>query len=204
MEKFFNTQESDADEDPVEETFDNPEEWDFGEESEDASEDEAETAEESAEQDEIQDESGAPVDPLDEIKSEDSVSILKKVPAFKEWLESENAVQTVYLVFGFCAIVLLMVLLQFSTTAICCGDWDGYYHIRWSALIWESFKSFSWLPEFKWLPLTVLNPSDYADHHFLFHLLQIPFLWFFEPVTAAKISAVFYGSLAIFSVYWLL
>jgi len=34
--------------------------------------------------------------------------------------------------------------------------------------------------------------------------LQIPFLWFFEPVMAAKIAAVFYGSLAIFSVYWLM
>ena len=82
--------------------------------------------------------------------------------------------------------------------------WDGYYHIRWSAMLWESFKSFSWLPEFKWLPLTVLNPSDYADHHFLFHILQIPFLWFFEPVMAAKIAAVTFGSLAIFSVYWLI
>ena len=30
------------------------------------------------------------------------------------------------------------------------------------------------------------------------------FLWFFEPVMAAKIATVCYGSLAIFSVYWLL
>ncbi len=128
----------------------------------------------------------------------------KEKQSWKQWLETENATRTVYLVFGFFAILLMMVLLQFSTSAICCGDWDGYYHIRWSATLWESFKSFSWLPEFKWLPLTVLNANDYADHHFLFHILQIPFLWFFEPVMAAKIAAVFYGSLAIFSVYWLL
>jgi hypothetical protein len=49
-----------------------------------------------------------------------------------------------------------------------------------------------------------LNPKDYADHHFLFHLLQIPFLWFFEPVMAAKVAAVTFSSLAIFSVFWLL
>ncbi len=122
----------------------------------------------------------------------------------KEWLETEDAIRTVYLVFGFCVIVLLMILLQFSTQAICCGDWDGYYHIRWSAMIWENFKQFKWLPAFEWLPLTTLNAVDYADHHFLFHLLQIPFLWFFKPVMAAKIATVFYGSLAIFSVYWLL
>ena len=71
-------------------------------------------------------------------------------------------------------------------------------------LLWENFKQVKWLPTFEWLPLTVLNPKDYADHHFLFHLLQIPFLWFFEPVMAAKVAAVFYATLAIFSVYWLL
>ncbi len=123
---------------------------------------------------------------------------------WKQWLGTEDAIRWVYLIFGFFAIVLIMVLLQFSTKAICCGDWDGYYHIRWSAQLWESISSGHWLPEFKWLPLTVLSPQDYADHHFLFHLLQIPFLWFFEPVTAAKLSTVFYGSLAVFSGYWLM
>ena len=110
----------------------------------------------------------------------------------------------VYLVFGFIAIVMVMWFLQFRTTAICCGDWDGYYHIRWSSLLWENFSQGKWLPTFEWLPLTVLNPQDYNDHHFLFHLLQIPFLWFFEPVMAAKVAAVVFSSLAIFSVYWLL
>jgi hypothetical protein len=123
---------------------------------------------------------------------------------WKVWLATDEAIRWVYLVFGLFAIVLLMVLLQFSTQAICCGDWDGYYHIKWSSLLWENFKSGRWLPEFTWLPLTVLNPQDYADHHFLFHLLQIPFLWFFEPVTAAKVAAVVFGSLAVFSVYWLM
>lgn len=121
-----------------------------------------------------------------------------------QWFGTDEAINWVYLIFGFFAIALIMVLLQFSTSAICCGDWDGYYHIKWSWLLWESFKQGNWLPEFLWLPLTVLNPQDYADHHFLFHLLQIPFLWFFEPVMAAKLAAVFYGSLAIFSVYWLM
>jgi hypothetical protein len=144
---------------------------------------------------------------MEEIQTE---TIVAEQPAaqakqsWKVWLGTDEAIRWVYLIFGFCAIVLLMILLQFSTSAICCGDWDGYYHIRWSAELWNSFKSGHWLPEFKWLPLTVLSPAKYADHHFLFHLLQIPFLWFFEPVMAAKVAAVFYGSLAIFSVYWLM
>lgn len=144
---------------------------------------------------------------MEEIQTETAVSREpEEAPkqSWKTWLGTEEATRVVYLIFGFFAIFLLMTILQRSTNAVCCGDWDGYYHIRWSAELWNSFKSGHWLPEFKWLPLTVLNPKDYADHHFLFHLLQIPFLWFFEPVTAAKVATVFYGSLAIFSVYWLM
>lgn len=128
----------------------------------------------------------------------------KTAQSWSEYLESEKAVRVIYLIFGFIAILMVMAFLQSRTDAICCGDWDGYYHIKWSSLLWENFKQFKWLPSFEWLPLTVLNPKDYADHHFLFHLLQIPFLWFFEPVTAAKVATVFYATLAIFSVYWMM
>jgi hypothetical protein len=126
----------------------------------------------------------------------------EKKLTWREKLETEQAVRVIYLVFGFIAIAMTMWFTQFQTQAICCGDWDGYYHIRWSSLLWENFSQGKWLPTFEWLPLTVLNPHDYADHHFLFHLLQIPFLWFFEPVMAAKVAAVVFATLAIFSVYW--
>lgn len=134
----------------------------------------------------------------------DSSSGDVKKQSWSEFLESEAAVRMIYLIFGFLAILMVMTFLQTRTDAICCGDWDGYYHIKWSSLLWQNFSQFKWLPTFEWLPLTVLNPQDYADHHFLFHLLQIPFLWFLEPVTAAKVSTVFFATLAIFSVYWLL
>ena len=123
---------------------------------------------------------------------------------WRQYLESDEATRYVYLVFAFIAIAMVMGFLQSRTSAICCGDWDGYYHIKWSQLLWQNFSQGKWLPTFQWLPLTVLNPERYADHHFLFHLLQIPFLWFFEPVTAAKVAAVVFSTLAIFSVYWLL
>ena len=128
----------------------------------------------------------------------------KSKVTWRQYLETEEATRLVYLVFGFIAIVIVMSFLQSRTDAICCGDWDGYYHIRWSHLLWENFSQGKWLPTFQWLPLTVLNPNDYNDHHFLFHLLQIPFLWFFEPVMAAKVATVTFATLAIFSVYWLL
>ncbi|QQS34237.1 MAG: hypothetical protein IPM50_06620 [Acidobacteriota bacterium] len=127
-----------------------------------------------------------------------------KKQTWTEYFETEAATRVVYLIFGLIAITMVMTYLQTRTDAICCGDWDGYYHIRWSAMLWESLSSGNGLPRFEWLPLTVLNPDDYADHHFLFHLLQIPFLWFFEPVMAAKVATIFFAVAAIFSVYWLI
>mgnify|MGYP001237898064 CR=1 FL=1 len=141
---------------------------------------------------------------MDEIINRPSDTKTAKKQSWSAYLDSEQATRVIYLIFGFVATLMVMSFLQTRTDAICCGDWDGYYHIKWSSLLWENFKQFKWLPTFEWLPLTVLNAKDYADHHFLFHLLQIPFLWFFEPVTAAKVAAVFYATLAIFSVYWLL
>lgn len=128
----------------------------------------------------------------------------KSRQTWREYFESEDATRFVYLIFAFVAIAMVMSFLQFRTEAICCGDWDGYYHIKWSQLLWQNFSQGKWLPTFEWLPLTVLNPKHYNDHHFLFHLLQIPFLWFFEPVMAAKVAAVVFSTLAIFSVYWLI
>lgn len=62
--------------------------------------------------------------------------------------------------------------LQFATAGL--GSVDGYFHIRYSALVraggWRHFP-----PAFPWLPLTVLGPDRYADHHMLFHVLQAPF-----------------------------
>src|SRR5436305_5012954 len=144
---------------------------------------------------------------MEEIVDQLPTSEQQIAPQTRPWaerLESEQAVRVIYLVFGLCAIAMVMTFLQTRTDAICCGDWDGYYHIKWSSMLWDSFRHGHWLPKFEWLPLTVLNPADYADHHFLFHLLQIPFLWFFEPVTAAKVAAIVYSTLAIFSIYWLL
>lgn len=136
--------------------------------------------------------------------TENTASEGTKKLTWRQYFETEEATRTVYLVFAFIAILMLMSFLQFRTGAICCGDWDGYYHIRWSSLLWESFSNGHWLPTFEWLPLTVLNPADYNDHHFLFHLMQIPFLWFLSPVMAAKVSTVVFSTLAIFSVYWIL
>jgi hypothetical protein len=117
---------------------------------------------------------------------------------------SERLRRAAYLITGALAVGLVFWWLQFSTDAICCGDFDGYYHIGWSQQLWQSFRAGRILPQFTWLPLTTLNPRDYVDHHFLFHVLQIPFTFFPDVRTGAKISAWLFGSLAVFSCYWLI
>lgn len=117
---------------------------------------------------------------------------------------SETTFRIIQLVIGAVAIGIVFWWLQFSTSAICCGDFDGYYHIQWARTLWEGIKSRTFPPQFPWLPLTTLNPKDYVDHHLLFHIFQIPFAAFSDPRLAAKVSSAFFGGLAVFSCYWLL
>jgi hypothetical protein len=100
----------------------------------------------------------------------------------------------------YAVIAAVLWVIQSATRGII--DPDGYYHIRWSRLLWENLPQ-GRLPDFVWLPLTTLNAEAYVDHHFLFHILQIPFTWFPDLVAGAKASAVVYGALAIFACFLL-
>ena len=117
---------------------------------------------------------------------------------------SETYIRIINLLIGAVAIGIVFWWLQFSTSSICCGDFDGYYHIQWSRKLWEGMKSRAFPPEFPWLPLTTLNPKDYVDHHLLFHIIQIPFAASSDPRLVAKISSAFFGGLAVFACYWLI
>jgi hypothetical protein len=112
--------------------------------------------------------------------------------------------RVVYLLVALAAIAVVFIKLQFSTDGICCGDFDGYYHIKWSSLLWEGMRRGVFPPSFSWLPLTTLDPKGYVDHHLLFHILQIPFTWFLDLRMAAKVSATIFSTLAVFSCFWLI
>jgi len=120
------------------------------------------------------------------------------------WYQSESFIRILQFLAGALATGIIFYLLQWSTTAICCGDFDGYYHVQWSRELWASMKSKAFPPAFPWLPLTTLNPKDYVDHHLLFHIFQIPFVAFSDPRLGAKIASAVFGSLAVLSCYWLL
>jgi hypothetical protein len=129
---------------------------------------------------------------------------IKTTKRIRSWIKSESAVRAAELLIGALAIGLLFWRLQFSTQAICCGDFDGYYHIKWARLLWENLRAKHFPPAFTWLPLTTLDSHNYVDHHLLFHFLLIPFTWFRDLQTGAKIAAILFASLAVFSCYWLI
>jgi len=118
--------------------------------------------------------------------------------------QSESALRNIQFIIGLVAVGIIFWYLQFSTSAICCGDFDGYYHIKWARTLWESMKASKFPPAFPWLPLTTLNPKDYVDHHLLFHIIQIPFAASSDPRLGAKISSALFGTMAVLSCYWLL
>lgn len=113
-------------------------------------------------------------------------------------------VTVIQFVIGAVAIAILFWQLQFSTNSICCGDFDGYYHIKWTRTLWEGIKVRQFPPAFPWLPLTTLSPKEYVDHHLLFHIMQIPFAAFRDPRLGAKVGSIVFASLALLSCYWLL
>ena len=129
---------------------------------------------------------------------------MKPASHLRKVFQSESALRAVQLGAAAAAIGWIFWQLQFSTSAICCGDFDGYYHIKWSRMLWESLRSHSFPPPFTWLPLTTLDPKHYVDHHLLFHFFQMPFTWFGDLRLGAKISATIFASVAFFSCYWLL
>ena len=61
-------------------------------------------------------------------------------------------------------------------------DPDGFYHIKISQMMAESL---SLIKNFPWLNFTILKDS-FTDHHFLFHVLAIPFI-LISPIIGMKI-----------------
>lgn len=90
-----------------------------------------------------------------------------------------------------CLALILMgglAAVQFSTPNLV--GTDGYYHIKMAALMRQE----GWRVAFPWLPLSILNPREFYDHHFLFHALLAPFTAGDLRVGAKAASVVFAGA----------
>jgi hypothetical protein len=129
---------------------------------------------------------------------------MKAPPKVSTLIQSETVIRWLELCAAAGAIGLVFWKLQFSTQAICCGDFDGYYHIKCSRMLWDSLRSQTFPPIFTWLPFTTLDPNHYVDHHLFFHFLQIPFTWFRDLRMGAKVASTIFAAIAMLSCYWLL
>ncbi len=96
----------------------------------------------------------------------------------------------------FALFVILLTYIQFSTPNLV--GIDGYFHIRFAQIMRQQ----GLLPAFIWLPLTILNAQDFYDHHFLFHILMIPFTYG-DLRLGAKWIGVIFPTLA-FLMAWIL
>ncbi|MCJ7660630.1 MAG: hypothetical protein MUO67_15885 [Anaerolineales bacterium] len=97
----------------------------------------------------------------------------------------------------FTMFVVFLAAIQFSTPNLA-GN-DGYYHIKYAYLMrTEGLK-----PAFDWLPLTVLNAQEFVDHHFLYHVMLIPFT-FGDLREGIKVASVLFPALSFLSIWWLL
>ena len=111
---------------------------------------------------------------------------------------SRSALEAILVGLGLAAIfIAYLAAVQFATPAL--AGVDGYYHIR----IAEIMRTQGLKPAFPWLPLTILNPREYYDHHFLFHVALIPFT-FGDLRVGAKLASVLFPALAFLSIWWLL
>jgi len=93
----------------------------------------------------------------------------------------------------------MLAYIQFAGPAIVAHD--GYYHIKVADLMRER----GLVLDFPWLRYTVLDEAGYTDHHWLLHVLQLPFTSLTpDLVLAAKWSAVVIATAAFAVFSWLL
>jgi hypothetical protein len=142
----------------------------------------------------------APVEPADFPSSQKDQTFQPSPEAsFFQVIKHAISLKPVQIIAGLALIMSVMSWIEFAGPAIL--DNDGFYHIRWSRMLRESFPH---LPSFTALPLTTLNERDYVDHHYLFHVFLFPFTFGEDMRLGAKWAAVIFSSLAIASLFALL
>ncbi|NQU83755.1 MAG: hypothetical protein HQ536_03510, partial [Parcubacteria group bacterium] len=74
-------------------------------------------------------------------------------------------------------------------------DPDSFYHAKMGVLTADGF-----VKDFPWLQFTGLK-DYFTDHHLAYHILLVPFIFFFGPLLGTKIASVFFASLLISVLY---
>ena len=96
----------------------------------------------------------------------------------------------------FLASISLFTYLQLDPTF---ADPDSFYHAKAALLLRDRGA----ITEFPWLSATTLR-YNFIDHHFLYHLLLIPFVSLFPPLAGLKIVTILLAGLTVLTVFWFL
>lgn len=75
-------------------------------------------------------------------------------------------------------------------------DPDSFYHIKMSVLMQKNLI----IQDFPWIQQADFT-HNFTDHQFLYHLLLIPFTYFFPPLWGGKIATIIFATLAIIFFY---
>jgi hypothetical protein len=96
--------------------------------------------------------------------------------------------------------VMMMVYYGYRQWNYFIGDPDGFYHAKIALFLKQGIV----LKTLPWMQFTSLK-DHFVDHHFLYHLLLVPFISFFpSPLWGVKIATVVFTALMIVTFYWLL
>ena len=108
-----------------------------------------------------------------------------------DWLENKKAIAGLLL---FLICLTYFGWLQWQPSF---PDPDSFYHIKMSQLMASGqiiIKNFPWLQQ------TTLK-GNYIDQHFLYHLLMVPFVKYFNPFIGAKLFQAILASILILIFY---
>ncbi|OGL59766.1 hypothetical protein A3H10_04400 [Candidatus Uhrbacteria bacterium RIFCSPLOWO2_12_FULL_46_10] len=98
---------------------------------------------------------------------------------------------------GSVLVVIFVALFGFLQRHPTILDSDSLYHAK----IVEFLSQGILVKNFPWLPLTLLA-NYYTDHHFLYHLILVPFVLLFDPIVVLKVAIVILGPLALLVYFW--
>lgn len=94
--------------------------------------------------------------------------------------------------------IVVLAALQFTTPNLI--GVDSYFHVRYAQVLRDAgVRGFP--PPFPWLPLTILAPDRYADHHMLYHLALVPFT-FGDLRVGGKLAALAGAAAAVAAFAW--
>jgi len=115
--------------------------------------------------------------------------------SFRDFFREAN--QKAYLDY-FIVLIIALVLFSWLQASPALPEPDSFYHAKMAQILSQGQV----LQQFPWLAETGLAGA-FVDHHFLYHLLLVPFVLLFNPLIGVKIATVIFATLLVLTVYFL-